>query len=233
MLHLFEAAHSAVLACLSCPHNAALTANLVPFYAETLFASFPQHISPRQFRLAFKTVVQILSPPRAISAEHPELAEGLLEMVRWRVGVAGTGTGTGVLAQAAVLGGDAGGGEEQEVVVSEQSTLVLTLVDALPFLSVRIFEEWMGLVAGAVNMVRDAALREVVKRRFWEVLVSGEMDVERAAIAAAWWGTKGGREAVLFGRTQPGVGLGYSGHEEEGFMMRGALVEEQGRESRL
>jgi hypothetical protein len=104
-------------------------------------------------------------------------------------------------------------------------------VDALPFLSVGIFEEWMGLVAGAVNMVRDAALREVVKRRFWDVLVSGEMDVERAAIAAAWWGTKGGREAVLFGRM--GVVGGLEREEEGGFMMSGALVEEQGRESRL
>jgi hypothetical protein len=133
-----------------------------------------------------------------------------------------------VLEQAAGDGeGDGGDGGE---VVSEQSTLVLTLVDALPFLSVGIFEEWMGLVAGAVNMVRDAALREVVKRRFWDVLVSGEMDVERAAIAAAWWGTKGGREAVLFGRTGAPGGLGM---EEEGLMMSGALVEEQGRESRL
>ncbi|KAH6627797.1 hypothetical protein F5144DRAFT_576918, partial [Chaetomium tenue] len=90
MIQLFEAAHSAVLACLACPHNAPLTARLVPFYAETLFASFPAHVSPRQFRLAFRTLVQILSPPFAVSWDQAALAEVLLEMVRFRVGGAGT-----------------------------------------------------------------------------------------------------------------------------------------------
>ncbi len=108
--------------------------------------------------------------------------------------------------------------------VSEQSTLVLTLVDSLPFLRVGIFEEWMTLVAGALNDIVSAALREVVKRRFWEVLVSGEMDVERAAIGVAWWGTKGGREAVLFGReVAPPVPA------QEMFMMSGAIGREESR----
>ncbi|KAK4040924.1 hypothetical protein C8A01DRAFT_35098 [Parachaetomium inaequale] len=220
MTPLFEAAHSAVLACLSCPHNAPLTAALVPFYADALFASFPAHISPRQFRLAFKTIIQILSPPFAVTWEQAELGETLLEMVRFRV----RGAGRGVLPQGE------GEGEGQEV--SEQSVLVLTLVDALPFLGVGIFEEWMGLVAAAVGEVVGERLREGVRRRFWEVLVSGEMDVERAAIAAAWWGTKGGREAVLFGK---GVGQYHQQqqHQEEEFMMSGALHVEEGRESKL
>ena len=51
-------------------------------------------------------------------------------------------------------------------------------------------------------LISDPSLREPVKRRLWDVLVSGELDVDRAAIGVAWWGTKGGRELVLFGAAQ-------------------------------
>ncbi|KAK1751772.1 putative PEX8 peroxisomal biogenesis factor 8 [Echria macrotheca] len=207
MMELFEAAHSAVLSVFSCPHNASITVGLVPFYAETLFSSFPSYISPRQFRVAFKTVMQILSPPFPISASHPHLAETLLEMVRFR----STTAGKTPLPP---------GRDEQQVAVpepvSEQSTLVLTLIDSLPFLHLGIFEEWMTLTALAVNEIADAGMRETAKRRFWDVLSSGEMDVERSAIGVAWWGTKGGREAVLYG----GRGL----IPEDRFMMSGAIV---------
>lgn len=230
MLQLFEAAHSAVLACLSCAHNAGLAADIVPFYAETLFASFPSLVSPRQFRLAFRTVVRILgcapfSTDSMGAGGYPELAETLLEMVRYRIGFAARE----VLPPGPPVPGVEGGGEMQEP-VSEQSTLVLTLIDSLPFLQLGIFEEWMALVAGAVHEVEDAALREVVQRRFWEVLVSGEMDVERAAIGVAWWGTKGGREAVLFG-ARGAAPPGRPGQEV--YMMSGALVEEPRTESKL
>ncbi|KAH6627798.1 hypothetical protein F5144DRAFT_576919 [Chaetomium tenue] len=95
----------------------------------------------------------------------------------------------------------------------------------------------MGLVAGAVNEVVGERLREGVRRRFWDVLVSGEMDVERAAIAAAWWGTKGGREAVLFGSAVGGVPHQQQQREqqqpqEEMYMMSGALGAD-GRDSKL
>ncbi|KAK0748718.1 hypothetical protein B0T21DRAFT_278105 [Apiosordaria backusii] len=221
MMELFEAAHSAVLSVLSCPHNAPITVELVPFYAETLFSSFPKHISPRQFRLAFKTMMQILSPPFPIAASHPQLAETLLEMVRFRASVAGQNpAGQTPLPPPPTV--DPQAHQEPQEPMSEQSTLVLTLIDALPFLQLNIFEDWMTLAAHAVNEIRDPALREVVKRRFWEVLVSGEMDVERAAIGVAWWGTKGGREAVLFGQPP---------QRQEMYMMSGALSTE--RESKL
>ncbi|KAK4455793.1 putative PEX8 peroxisomal biogenesis factor 8 [Podospora aff. communis PSN243] len=194
MMELFEAAHSAVLSVLSCPHNAPITVDLVPFYAETLFSSFPSYISPRQFRVAFKTVMQILSPPFPISASHPYLAETLLEMVRFRTGLASK--------EQLPRGRDEMHSETPQEPASEQSTLVLTLIDALPFLHLSIFEEWMTLTALAVSEIGDPLMREPAKRRFWEVLSSGEMDVERAAIGVAWWGTKGGREAVLYGTSR-------------------------------
>ena len=105
--------------------------------------------------------------------------------------------------------------------MSEQSTLVVTLIDSLPFLHAGIFEEWLTLAAQAVAGIEDASLRDVARRRFWDVLASGEMDVERAAIGVAWWGTKGGREAVLYGK-RPVEGEG----EGNAYMMSGAIVKE-------
>lgn len=224
MIELFESAHSAVLSALSCPHNALLTADLVPFYADALFSSFPAHISPRQFRLAFKTVMQIVSPPFPIAESHPQLAETLLEMVRFRAASAGKQPLPASPSPSPSPVGAGGAGQGQEP-MSEQSTLVLTLIDSLPFLPLGIFEEWMTLTAMAVSEIDDRQLREVAKRRFWDVLVSGEMDVERAAIGAAWWGTKGGREAVLYGARGP--------PPQEKYMMSGAIVNESGKESRL
>ncbi|KAJ4292294.1 hypothetical protein N0V88_005926 [Collariella sp. IMI 366227] len=205
MIQLFEAAHSAVLSVLSCPQNSSLAAHLVPFYADTLFSAFPVHISPRQFRLAFKTVMQILSPPAPISASHPQLAETLLEMTP---------------------GEGAPPPPEDQTLVSEQSTLVLTLIDALPYLEVGIFEEWMTLAAYAVHEIRDGRLREVAKRRFWEVLVSGEMDVERAAIGVAWWGSEGEGVGAFWEDRRPQ-------QEEELYMMSGALGGQVGGMSKL
>ena len=201
-VELFEAAHSAVLSVLSSPHNAPLTVGLAPVYAEALFASFPSRISQRQFRFAFQTMMQILSPPFPVSATHPVLAETLLEMVRMRASTAST----------APLPPNA---EETAkalpsvpaAAVSEQSALVLTMIDALPFLALPILEEWMTVAAEAIWDIADAAMREAAKQRFWDVLVSGEMDVERAAIGVAWWGTNGGGELVLHGRRQPPSGL--------------------------
>ncbi|KAK3375031.1 hypothetical protein B0H63DRAFT_264481 [Podospora didyma] len=191
MMELYESAHSAVLSALSCPHNAPITVELVPFYADTLNSSFPSYISPRQFRLAFKTLMQILSPPFPISETHPQLAEGLLEMVRFRSAVA-----SGIPLPPP---SDAQAHLEKAEPMSEQSTLVLALIDALPFLHLSTFEDWMTLTAHALNRIEDTTMRDVARRRFWQVLVSGEMDVERSAIGVAWWGTKGGRQAVLFG----------------------------------
>ena len=164
--------------------------------------------------------MQILSPPFPISASHPHLAETLLEMVRFRSGIA----------DQTPLPPDANEARSETPAqpMSERSTLVLTLIDSLPFLHLSIFEDWMTLTACAVSEIGDAAMREVAKRRFWEVLSSGEMDVERAAIGVAWWGTKGGRDMVLYGAR---------GSVPDGrFLMSGAIVGEDGggqKESKL
>ncbi|MBE3047604.1 hypothetical protein IMZ48_34845, partial [Candidatus Bathyarchaeota archaeon] len=81
---LFESAHTALLSVLSSPQHSPLATSLVPFYIDNLLASFPAHVSPRQFRVAFRPVTQIVSPPFAVSATNPDLAETLLEMLRFR-----------------------------------------------------------------------------------------------------------------------------------------------------
>ncbi|KAL1894181.1 hypothetical protein Sste5346_005967 [Sporothrix stenoceras] len=201
MVEVFEAAHSATLSVLSCPHNAAIAAALGPLYAEALFASFPNRVSARQFRLAFKTLIQILSPPFPVYATHPDLAETLLEMVRFKA----LGAATYPLpANPSEAQGEPSSSPTTEL-VTEQSALVLTLIDALPFLALPVLEEWMTTAAEAIWSINDAGgngrpLRQAAQRRFWEVLGSGEMDVERAAIGVAWWGNGGGGELVMTGQ---------------------------------
>jgi hypothetical protein len=104
--------------------------------------------------------------------------------------------------------------------LSEQSALALALVDSLPYLPLPLVEEWFTVAAQQLNRIADPMLREPVKRRFLEILVSGDLDVERAAIGVAWWGTGGGRELVMLGGAQ------------EPFVMSGAIVNDNER-SRL
>ncbi|KAI1878230.1 uncharacterized protein JN550_000412 [Neoarthrinium moseri] len=217
---LFEASHSAILSVMSCPQHADLTVALIPFYIDTLLGSFPSRISPRQFRLAFKTVMQIVSPPFPISATHPHLSETLLEMVHFRSLSAGALSlpPEPVPPSASPLASQRPAAADQPP-MSEQTTLVLALVDTLPFLPLPIVEEWLSRTAEAMNGVADPGMREVARKRFWDVLVSGEMDVERSAVGVAWWGTGGGREMVLLHAPRPsGQGKG-----EGEYMMSGAL----------
>ncbi len=84
--------------------------------------------------------------------------------------------------------------------MSEKAVLVMTVLDSLPLLAINTLEEWLPIAAELVNSIEDLAMTRLCKERFWEVLSSGEMDVDRAAVAVAWWGTRGGRELVLGGR---------------------------------
>lgn len=215
LLEIFEAAHSAMLAALAAPQNGPLTAKLLPFYVESLFNSFPTNLSPRQFRFAFKALMQITTPPNQLAASEPLLAETLLELLHHRALHAPTAP----LPPSVAVKSDA---DAQMPVLSEQAVLLLTLLDALPNLPLGILEHWLPLAADLLNVVPDRVMKEHCRARFWEVLESGEMDVERSAICVGWWGSRGGRERVLFGD---------QGQIEGGPFMSGALGVE--RESRL
>jgi len=195
LLPVFEAAHSVMLAVLSAPQSAEITAKHVPFYIDALFRVFPHNLSPRQFRLAFKTLMRVTAPPSTLSATHPDLPATLLELVHHRA----------LSAQVEALPPDATalaleGSDAPPPALSEQAVLTLTLIDSLPFLTIPLLEEWMPLCADLLNQISDDGMRETVKARYWEMLVSGEMDAERSGVAVTWWTTRGGRELVLYGR---------------------------------
>jgi hypothetical protein len=195
MLPIFEAAHSVMLAVLSAPQSALITAKHLPFYIDALFSVFPQNLSARQFRLAFKTLMRVTAPPSALSASQPDLPATLLELVFHRALNAPTSPLPPDEVTLALQGSD-----KPPPPLSEQAVLALTLVDALPYLPIPLLEEWMPLCAEILNTIDDDIMREAVKERFWEVLVSGEMDPERSGCAVAWWSTRGGRDLVLYGR---------------------------------
>ncbi|KAH7125524.1 hypothetical protein B0J11DRAFT_550267 [Dendryphion nanum] len=211
MLPIFEAAHSVMLAVLSAPQSAEITAKHLPFYIDALFSAFPHNLSPRQFRLAFKTLMRVTAPPSALSASHPDLPATLLELVFHRALNAPTVPLPPDETTLALQGSDA-----PPPALSEQAVLALTLVDALPYLPIPLLEEWLPLCADLLNTINDSSMRDVVKARIWEVLVSGEMDPARSSSSVAWWGTRGGREQVLFGREE----------RDDSTMMSGALPAE-------
>ena len=173
---------------------------------------FPQNLSPRQFRMAVKTLIRITTPPFPISEAQPLLSSTILELVHHRAKAAVTKPlpslppfSNSPTEQIAV---------DESPALSEQAVLVLSMIDALPFLPIDVLEEWLPLTANAVNSVTDSKMLQACRQRFWEAMSSGEMDVERAAVCVAWWTTNGGREMLLFGAG-----------EDRGYYMSSALGE--------
>ncbi|KAI1188703.1 hypothetical protein F5B17DRAFT_255999 [Nemania serpens] len=218
-LELFESSHAALLSVFSCPQHGALTAPIIPFYIDALLSSFPARVSPRQFRLAFRTVMQVASPPYPISITHPGLSETLLEMLRFRAEGASAAPLPPVPDNPP---SSSSSGPPETEPLSEQTALVLALIDALPYLPVRLVDEWLSRAAEASSAIRDPRMRDVARRRLWDVLASSELDVDRAVVGAAWWGTQGGRELLSHG---------VDGQEEP--MMSGALGHDVKESSRL
>ncbi|MCJ1398304.1 hypothetical protein MMC11_001501 [Xylographa trunciseda] len=191
LLESFEAAHSVVLAVFSCPQNHELVIQYLPFYITTLFRAFPQNLSSRQFRLAIKTLVRITAPPSLISETQPVLSATILEMVYSLVSDASSEH---------ILPVSKRGADDPQPVLSDKAALVLTLIDSLPFLPITDLQEWLSLTADSLNSLRDSAMVEECRHRFWEALSIGEMDVARAQICVQWWNMKGGRNSVLHGK---------------------------------
>ena len=218
LLPIFEAAHSVMLACFSAPQNADLTFRHLPFYVDALFQVFPSNVSARQFRLAFKTLMRLTTPPSVLSASQPMLPVTLLELLTERARHAST-----VPLFPQPTSQDPNTPPEAVMELSEQAVLVLTVLDTLPQLSLDMLDEWLPLSADMLNIIDDEAMREHCKEHLWHILIDGEMDPDRSQLCAAWWNTGGGREKVLFG----GDGLQGHGHE-----MSGALPA-PGTESKL
>ena len=206
LLEIFEAAHSTMLAVLSAPQNATLLTRHLNAYVGTLFDVFPQNLSPRQFRMAVKTLVRITSPPAPIAHSQPMLPSTILELVRHRLENASSFPLPKTKQQQNAV---------QEEFASEQSVLILTLIDALPFLPLDQLEDWLPLVAESLNFISDPLQLHSCRQRFWQTLSNGEMDVGRASLCLNWWGSRGGRDAVMNGASA----------NDEGPFMSGALIE--------
>lgn len=207
LLEIFEAAHSLVLVVFAIPHNSELATKHLPFYIENLFAVsfspryytkvgsnrpqvFPNNLSARQFRLAFKTVIQITAPPSPLANTQPLLPSILLEVVHDRA----------LNASSTPLPPQGPNPDmSQSPPVSEQAVLTLALLDSLSFLRVEDLKEWLPLAAQLINTISDRNMRHACIDRFWEALAGGEMDVDRSHCCVTWWSTEGGRELVLFG----------------------------------
>ncbi|KAJ5939411.1 hypothetical protein N7466_002545 [Penicillium verhagenii] len=215
LLEIFEAAHSVVLVVFAIPRNSELAAKHLPFYIENLFAVFPDNLSARQFRLAFKTVIQVTAPPSPLANSQPVLPSVLLEVVRDRALNASTTLIT------PTAGNSSSSDMENGPPLSAQAVLTLALIDSLSFLRVDDLEDWLPLTAELINTITDRTMRHACVDRFWEALSMGEMDVDRAHCCVNWWSTQGGRELVLFG-AEPTPGAETKA-EETGPFMSGAV----------
>lgn len=193
---IYEAAHSVLLAVFATPQNGVISATHIPFYVETLLHSFPTSLSPRQFRLAVKSLMRVAAPHSTTAAAMPQLQEVVLDMLCSRLPKA---------SEAMLPPADMALAET--VPMSEKSTLVLSLIENLSFLSADVLQEWLIIAAQSLQSLNDVVQRSECQKRFWELLSSGEMDVERAALCVAWWTSHGGREMVLFGNEIPDQAL--------------------------
>lgn len=191
LLPIFEAAHSVMLSVLSAPQSADLAAKHLPFYIDALFRVFPNNLSPRQFRLAFKTLMRVSAPPSAISGSQPDLSGTLMELVHHRALTALDVP----LKPAQVPSADAEA--DDAALLSEKAVLVITFLDALPYLPLDLLEDSLPMAAEMLHGIPDPGMRRQCQERFWDVLVNGEMDPERSQICVVWWGTQGGREMVV------------------------------------
>ncbi|EAS35503.3 peroxisomal membrane protein Pex17 [Coccidioides immitis RS] len=210
LLEIFEAAHSVVLAVLAAPKSADMAAKHLPYYVDTLFnvrtdslqfmfifdnqfeQVFPQNLSVRQFRLAFKTILQITAPPSPLANSQPLLPSILLQLLYDRALTAPT---TPLPHPTSAVDST----PTEEPLLSEQAVLTLTIIDCLCYLRVDTLEEWLNLAAHLISQIEDRTMRSTCQERLWDALSSGEMDVERAYFCVTWWSTRGGREKVLFG----------------------------------
>ncbi|KAL4777555.1 hypothetical protein BDW60DRAFT_5303 [Aspergillus nidulans var. acristatus] len=220
LLEIFEAAHSLVLAVFAIPNNAAVAAKHLPFYIDNLFAVFPNNLSGRQFRLAFKTVLQVTAPPSPIANRQPLLPSILLEVLYDRAFNSASKTPLPPSSQPpSASTPDPEMAKAAPIPLSEQAFLVLALIDSLCFLRVEDLEEWLPLTANLINAVSPSEMRRVCVERFWDALSNGEMDVERAHYCVTWWSTKGGREMIILGSENASV----QDDEVQGASMSGAI----------
>ena len=80
---------------------------------------------------------------------------------------------------------------------TSQHALLHTLITTHPLIPASLLASYLDTTAALIGALPPCPGQEEARQRLWEVLAGGDMDVERSAIAVAWWGTRGGQERVL------------------------------------
>ena len=186
---IYEAAHSVTLAVFAAPQTCGIAPKHIPLYIETLLASFPSMLDARQFRLAIRSIVRLVSPSSVISRNMPMLQAVILDLLAQR----------SVAASEALLPQDPNLPIESIQPLSEKAVLLLATIDSLPSLPLLLLEDWLPISADLLHKISDPLQKDICQKRFWEVISNGEMDVERAQLCVSWWGSRGGRELIQLG----------------------------------
>lgn len=182
---LIESAYSALLACLAAPQMATHASNLIGVYSQKLLRSFPGALNARQLRFGVRSLVALCSPPSPVAELIPDAAEALLDIIH-------TVSSTASPALIPPTEAEIAASEKAPTPVSARGVLVLAMIDSLSCLTPGQLVEWLGIVAKAVARL-EGGDRVEGRRRFVEVLESGEMDVDRSRVCVGWWTTGGGR----------------------------------------
>lgn len=218
-----------MLSIFSSPQNIHLALADLPNYITILFDVFPSALSARQFTLAFKTLLRIVTMPAVAvavsSAQQGErmneeerwaaMPEALVELLIQRIHATPLGVPLPQRGQLTPIDPNFATrhSEPDDGPKDIHTSLLLALISSLPLLPVPLLKHYLHTTAELVAAipVTNVEAREskrLCQEALWSVLSSGEMDVERSEFAVGWWGSRGGRGVVLGERGRGGNGRG-------------------------
>ena len=159
---ILESAHGVILAVFSAPQNVDIASRMYPSYVDVLFNNLHSHLSPRQFRLAFRILVQVSSPPSALSAHRPDFPAVLLELLRHRAlhrppsSPDSSKTRPSTASPAEPAAATTPSSLSTPDVFSPKTLFILTIIDSLPFIAMDLLEEWLPITATLVrSLIED------------------------------------------------------------------------------
>ena len=158
---ILESAHGVMLAVFSAPQNVDIASRMLPSYVDVLFNGLHSNLSPRQFRLAFRILLQVSSPPSALSAHRPDFPAVLLDLLHHRA--MHCPTSSPILPDTSPPTASPAGPAATTLrslappdVFSPKALFVLTIIDSLPFIAIDLLEEWLPITATLVrSLVQD------------------------------------------------------------------------------
>lgn len=167
-LELWESAHVAILSLVGNTHLSPL--DMVGPYLETLLENYPVLINLNQLIVGFKTLVQVASPPYALSTSFPDLPAILMEMLHQRA----------LLSPKALPG------------------YLLAMVEALGFMPHGALAEWLDTTYQLLSRVQDQNQFRTLDAAFRNTL--SKMDPTRSIICCEWWTTKSSSRKNMLGQ---------------------------------